>query len=227
MHQLAAAADAGAAVIAPAVGRITDWYKKRDGVDGYAVDADPGVLRTRQMLDYLKQHHYDATLMPGTFRSPDQAIALAHCERISLPVKLLNMLAERSDGDSALSAAQAVARGDEQEKLTIDKAAFGRMNSDDKVANSKLSGGVKNLSWAVVAQEKQLVDWINRRQDVAAEQSTITLFRTWDYDGDGHIDREEWSGSEAVFNALDRDNDGRISLEEMALGLGAPYSPDD
>ena len=50
-----------------------------------------------------------------------------------------------------------------------------------------------------------------------------SLIQTGDYDGDGFIDREEWNGSEAVFNALDRDNNGRISLEEMAAGLGAPY----
>jgi transaldolase len=51
----------------------------------------------------------------------------------------------------------------------------------------------------------------------------MALFETWDYDGDGYIDREEWSGTEEVFNALDRDKNGRISLEEMAIGLGAPF----
>jgi hypothetical protein len=30
-----------------------------------------------------------------------------------------------------------------------------------------------------------------------------------------------------VFNALDRNHDGRISLEEMATGLGAPFKPSD
>ena len=59
----------------------------------------------------------------------------------------------------------------------------------------------------------------------AALTWTSTDLGTWDYDGDGYIDREEWSGTEEVFNALDRDNNGRISLEEMAIGLGAPYKP--
>ena len=37
-----------------------------------------------------------------------------------------------------------------------------------------------------------------KRQDAAAETSTMALFRIWDYDGDGFIDREEWSGTEEV-----------------------------
>ncbi|HHH11318.1 MAG TPA: hypothetical protein ENK23_04505 [Sorangium sp.] len=227
MHQLAAAADAGAAVIAPAVGRITDWHKKRDGVEDYPSDSDPGVLRTLRMLDYLSDHHYDAVLMPGCFRHPRQALALARCQRISLPAKWLSDLSDLSDEHPALAAALGTKPTGSQQKLTIDSAAFHRLTSADEVTNNKLTSGVKNLSWAMVAQEKQLVDWITGRQDSAAERSTAALFRTWDYDGDGYIDREEWSGTDAVFNALDRDNNGRISLEEMAAGLGAPYTPDD
>ena len=64
---------------------------------------------------------------------------------------------------------------------------------------------------------------ITARQDQAALTSASALFKVWDYDGDGFIDREEWGGTDEVFNALDRNHDGRISLEEMAIGLGAPY----
>jgi transaldolase len=225
MHQLAACADAGAAVIAPAVGRITDWHKKKLGVDGFSVDDDPGVKQAIAMHGYLKQHGYDSKLMPGTFRNVEQAIALAGCELLTLPPKLLTLLEEsdgavqrRLDGDGATPAT---------DKLVIDAATFQAMNADDPVSAAKLSSGVKNHSWALVAQEKQLGDWISTRQDVAASSSTVALFQTWDYDGDGFIDREEWNGTEAVFNAIDRDNNGRISLEEMAIGLGAPFKPEE
>ena len=43
MAQAVACADAGAFLISPFVGRITDWYKKSEGVEGYAPDEDPGV----------------------------------------------------------------------------------------------------------------------------------------------------------------------------------------
>ena len=222
MHQVAASADAGATVIAPNVGRITDWFKKNDGVEGYEPQDDPGVKRAAEMHHYLRAHGYETLLMPSTFRSEDQALALAGCDLLCLPPKLIDQLANRQGGvdQTALSDSPT-----DSEKLTIDQTTFDAQHSDDQVSRSKLAAGVKNLSWAVVSQEKQLVDWIGQRQDQAAESSTLALFSTWDYDGDGFIDREEWNGTEAVFNALDRDNNGRISLEEMAAGLGAPYRP--
>lgn len=223
MHQLAACADAGAAVIAPAVGRITDWHKKQHGVDGYPAADDPGVKAAVAMYEYLTRHGYDAILMPGTFRSVEQALALAGAPRITLPPKVLTMMAEYAGSvPSQIHKEGAAERGGD--KLAVDKATFAKMHSADAMAKSKLESGVKNLSWAVIAQEKQLTEWICRRQDEAAELSTLRLFKIWDYDGDGFIDREEWCGRDEVFNAIDRDNNGRISLEEMATALGAPYT---
>jgi transaldolase len=49
------------------------------------------------------------------------------------------------------------------------------------------------------------------------------LFRVYDLDGDGFITREEWAGTDAVFDALDVNKDGQITPEEMAAGLGAAF----
>lgn len=226
MHQLAACADAGAALISPAVGRITDWHKKRDGVETYAPQDDPGVKLAALMYDYLAGHHYESILTPGMFRSIEQALALTGCDLLALPPKLLALLNE-DDHEVASRVTREAAADRAPEKLAIDSTAFNQRHSADPVSSTKLASSVQNLSWAMVSQEKQLVDWIGQRQDEAAETSTMALFRIWDYDGDGFIDREEWSGTDAVFNALDRDNNGRISLEEMAIGLGAPYKPEE
>jgi transaldolase len=219
MHQLAACADAGAAIIAPAVGRITDFHKKQDGVEGYEPAADPGARVALAMHAYLVAHGYASELMPATFRGPEQVVAVAGLPYVSVPHKLLELLEATAGELEARTPPEAAA------KITVDAAGYQAMHQSDAAAAAKLSAGVQNLSWSVVSQEKQLGDWITARQDRAAESSTIALFRTWDYDGDGYIDREEWNGSEEVFNALDRDNDGRISLEEMAAGLGSPYRP--
>jgi len=221
MHQLAGAAQAGADVISPPVGRITDFHRKQAGVDGYPPADDPGVHLVRRMQHYLERHHPQARLMPVAFRGFGQAVALAGVPRISLPAAFLEQL-------EGLEDPAPVAVDDPAElPIELDAAAYQRLQTADPVARDKLASGIKNLSWAVISQEKQLVDWIAQRQDEAAETSTLTLFRTWDYDNDGYIDREEWSGTDEVFNALDRNNDGRITLEEMALGLGAPCPKDE
>ncbi|MBW2529454.1 MAG: EF-hand domain-containing protein [Deltaproteobacteria bacterium] len=225
MHQVAACADAGATVISPAVGRITDWHKKQDGVDGYGATNDPGVRAAWKVIRYVADHGYETAVMPGTFRSIDQALALAGCPLLSLPPKLLDLLGQSDD--DAPTAEPASAAVETPGKLEVDSGKFASMHAGDKLATTKLSQGIKNLSWALVGQEKQLVEWINNRQDRAAMTSAAALFRVWDYDNDGYIDREEWGGTDEVFNALDRNNDGRISLEEMAVGLGAPYEPED
>lgn len=225
MHQLAACADAGASIIAPAVGRITDFHKKRDGVAGYATSDDPGVLATKAMHDYLARHGYASRLMPSMFRGAGQALALAGAELISLPSPLLDELAGLEGDAEAGLTPDTQSRG--ADKIEVDAAAFKKLHAEDELSKSKLQSAVQNLSWGYVSQEKQLGEWISKRQDVAAESSTLALFRIWDYDGDGFIDREEWNGTDEVFNALDRNNDGRISLEEMAIGLGAPYQPDE
>ncbi len=225
MHQLAACADAGAALVSPAVGRISDFHRKREGVDSYQPDSDPGVLLTRSMHDYLMAHGYrDTVLMPGMFRGIQQALALTGIERLSLPTKLLDLLEhEPEDAAPRVTAEGAAERA--PDKLSLDQKRFAELHKADAAADAKLAAALQNLSWAAVSQENQLCDHISRRQDEAAETSTLALFRIWDYDGDGFIDREEWNGTEEVFNALDRDNNGRISLEEMAIGLGAPYRP--
>jgi transaldolase len=226
LHQLAACADAGVALVSPAVGRISDWHKKKMNVDGFEAEADPGVQAAIEMHDYLARHGYETQLMPGTFRSIEQALALSGCELLTLPPKLLNLLEEMDHNpERRVDKSGAAERG--KEKIEVDASMYQTMHAADPCANDKLSGAIRNLSFAVVSQEKQLADFITKHQDAAAETPTLALFRIWDYDGDGFIDREEWNGTPEVFNALDRDNNGRISLEEMAIGLGAPYKPSD
>jgi transaldolase len=47
------------------------------------------------------------------------------------------------------------------------------------------------------------------------------IFLLNDLDGDGCITREEWLGSDAVFDALDTDKDGRLAPQDVQGGLGA------
>lgn len=222
IHQVAAAADAGAHSIAPPVGRIGDHFKQAGAEDGTGTSAALDLVRG--MRDYLRAHGYETLVVPYAFRGIEQALALAGFEALSLSTAHLEELATREGElpDSSLE------RGTPPEpRLAVDGPTWNRMHAADSLATSKLSDGVRSLGFAVVSQEKQLGEWIAARQDAEAESTVNAFFRVWDFDGDGYIDREEWNGTDAVFNALDRDKDGRISVAELAAGLGAPPQPRD
>ena len=59
--------------------------------------------------------------------------------------------------------------------------------------------------------------------DETLHHAADDIFLVYDLDGDGFITREEWAGSDAVFDALDVNQDGRITPQEMAAGLGAAH----
>ena len=87
MAQAVACADAGAFLISPFVGRITDWYKKAEGRDSYAPDEDPGVLSVRRIYDYYKQHGYATVVMGASFRNRDEI----HINRFAFADSLFNV----------------------------------------------------------------------------------------------------------------------------------------
>jgi transaldolase len=55
--QAIAAAEAGAFLISPFVGRILDWYKASTGKT-YAAHEDPGVKSVQSIFNYYKKHGY-------------------------------------------------------------------------------------------------------------------------------------------------------------------------
>eukprot|EP01083_Nonionella_stella_P137339 417864_1 len=54
--QAIACADAKITLISPFVGRIMDWYKKKDGVDRYKASEDPGVMSVAAIYNYYKKY---------------------------------------------------------------------------------------------------------------------------------------------------------------------------
>ncbi len=49
------AAEAGATLISPFVGRILDWYKKATGKTSYPPHEDPGVISVTSIYGYYKK----------------------------------------------------------------------------------------------------------------------------------------------------------------------------
>lgn len=60
----------------------------------------------------------------------------------------------------------------------------------------------------------------------ADEEMGHTMFDEYDFDGDEMISMDEWGGSSSAFEALDEDEDGFLSRDEIALGLGESFADD-
>ena len=89
--QAKACADAGAFLISPFVGRITDWYSKSTGTK-YTPETDPGVLSVREIYSHYKANGIPTVVMGASFRSTGQILALAGCDRLTISPALLEEL---------------------------------------------------------------------------------------------------------------------------------------
>lgn len=91
LTQARACADAGVQLISPFVGRITDWYKAREGRD-FAPHEDPGVESVRRIHAFFTAHNYPTEIMGASFRNTGQILALAGCDLLTISPPLLGQL---------------------------------------------------------------------------------------------------------------------------------------
>ena len=92
--QAVAAAEAGAFLISPFVGRILDWYKASTGLSDYAPADDPGGQSVTRIYNYYKQQGYNTVVMGASFRNTDEITELAGCDRLTISPQLLQALDE-------------------------------------------------------------------------------------------------------------------------------------
>jgi transaldolase len=214
MHQAIACAEAGVTLISPFVGRILDWWKKKEGRD-FAGAEDPGVQSVTKIYNYYKKHGYKTEVMGASFRNVGEIVELAGCDLLTIAP---NLLAELQGKEGTLERKLDPARAAAMDvpKQHMDEATFRAAHAADAMAHEKLEEGIAGFSKAITALEKLLGE---RQKGESARQ----FFKIFDLDGDGLITREEWGGSAAVFAALDVDGDGKITPEEMACGLGGAF----
>mgnify|MGYP001628202315 CR=1 FL=1 len=156
MAQAVACADAGAFLISPFVGRITDWYKKAEGVEGYAPEEDPGVKSVRGIYDYYKSNGIKTVVMGASFRNTGQIKALAGCDNLTISPKLLDELAaDTGDLPRVLSPDNASGVA----PVTMDEATFRWQMNADAMATEKLAEGIRNFD----ADHQKLIEIIKTR----------------------------------------------------------------
>lgn len=141
MAQAKACADAGAFLISPFVGRITDWYKASEGVSGYEPEADPGVRSVRSIYDHYKSNGIETVVMGASFRNAGQIEALAGCDRLTISPDLLDEL-EGDEGElqRKLTATEATGTAD-----PIDEPTFRWEMNEDAMATEKLAEGIRKF----------------------------------------------------------------------------------
>jgi transaldolase len=142
MAQAVACADAGAFLISPFVGRITDWYKKAEGVDSYAPEEDPGVKSVRAIYDYYKSNGISTVVMGASFRNTDQVKALAGCDNLTIAPKLLDQL---ENDTAALPRALSPDNASGVAPVEMDEPTFRWQMNADPMATEKLAEGIRNF----------------------------------------------------------------------------------
>ena len=218
--QAVACAEAGVTLISPLVGRFLDRYKDDTDRDAYPGSEDPGVLSVTRIFNYFKTYGYSTEVMGASFRNIDEILELAGCDLLTISPKLLDQLrsteaplARKLDADHPSAS---------EPQIHVDQERFVALMADDRMATDKLGEGIKGFSKAIETLEAQLAHRLAELEGGEAFRHAVQeIFLLNDMNGDGSITRDEWLGSDAVFDALDQDHDGRLTPDEVRSGLGA------
>merc|ERR1711998_790338 len=100
LAQAAGCAEAGATLISPFVGRIMDWWKKKEGKEGYDAHEEPGVLSVQNIFGYYKKFGYKTIVMGASFRNKEEILELAGVDRLTIAPALLDKLKESTEAVS-------------------------------------------------------------------------------------------------------------------------------
>ncbi|TBR61511.1 transaldolase [Westiellopsis prolifica IICB1] len=157
LHQAIACAEAGVTLISPFVGRILDWYKKETGRDSYPSAEDPGVLSVTTIYNYYKKFGYKTEVMGASFRNIGEITELAGCDLLTISPALLGEL-QATIGELPRKLDASKAAGMAIDKISIDKATFDQMHTNDRMASDKLDEGIKGFTKALETLEKLLAE---------------------------------------------------------------------
>jgi transaldolase len=144
MAQAVGAAEAGAKLISPFVGRILDWYKKTNKRE-YAPAEDPGVLSVREIYAYYKTFGYPTEVMGASFRSKGEALELAGCDLLTISPELLGELKAATDPVPRKLSPEG-SRDTRLSRLAMDEKTFRWMLNESAMATEKLSEGIRTFA---------------------------------------------------------------------------------
>ena len=92
-EQAEIAAANNAFLISPFVGRVYDWFKEKLGKE-LAYDEDPGVELVANSYARIRAAGAKTIVMGASFRTPEQVLALAGCDRLTISPAILQLLSQ-------------------------------------------------------------------------------------------------------------------------------------
>lgn len=144
--QAIAAAEAGAFLISPFVGRILDWYKASTKKD-YPSHEDPGVKSVHEIFNYYKKHGYKTIVMGASFRNKGEILELAGCDYLTISPNLLEELfTAENPVPKKLDSTKASALDISKRTYIDDEASFRFDFNEQQMAVEKLREGISKFA---------------------------------------------------------------------------------
>ncbi|KKZ59008.1 transaldolase [[Emmonsia] crescens] len=144
--QAIAAAEAGAYLISPFVGRILDWFKAAMKKE-FSPEEDPGVKSVQSIFNYYKKHGYNTIVMGASFRNIGEITELAGCDYLTISPNLLEDLYNSTASvPKKLDAANAATLDIPKRAYLHDEALFRFEFNEDQMAVEKLREGISKFA---------------------------------------------------------------------------------
>ncbi|KAK4194541.1 putative transaldolase [Triangularia verruculosa] len=144
--QAIAAAEAGAFLISPFVGRILDWFKAAHKKE-YKKEEDPGVSSVKSIFNYYKKFGYQTIVMGASFRNTGEITELAGCDYLTISPNLLEELMNSTEAVPQKLDAQGATTLDIEKKTYInDEPTFRFDFNEDQMAVEKLREGISKFA---------------------------------------------------------------------------------
>ncbi|PKS09172.1 hypothetical protein jhhlp_003786 [Lomentospora prolificans] len=144
--QAIAAAEAGAYLISPFVGRILDWYKASTKKE-YTKEEDPGVASVKSIFNYYKKFGYKTIVMGASFRNTGEITELAGCDYLTISPGLLEDLMNSQEAvPKKLDAAGAAALNIEKKTYINSESTFRFDFNEEQMAVEKLREGISKFA---------------------------------------------------------------------------------
>lgn len=144
LSQAVQAAQAGAFLISPFVGRVYDWHIRNKLYAPEEAEPDPGVELVQMIRSYFAQNDIQTIIMAASFRTTSQVLALAGTDKLTISPDLLKKL-DACDAPRKLAAKDPFEPSHVFGALDVTQAGFRHALNEDRMASHLLNDGIRRF----------------------------------------------------------------------------------